>query len=237
MMYKNLNIQRKVSKILLKALSEHGFALAGSGAIREHNLITRATEDIDLFTIKQYENTFQQAVEIALKAIHSNSFAAQAKLNGSFARIVIEIDNTTTLTVDMGVDFRSQKPAVLEIGQVLSLEDAVGSKVAALYSRGEDRDFLDVDAIRQSEKFDDKELIHLAKNIDAGFDLKYFAARLKDAEKINIESVSKYSITKPQLDQIKHRYTVWCNQILEAMRQTPFIQKILAKLSLRKFEE
>lgn len=44
-------VQRKVARIALAGVA--GFALAGSGAIREHGVIDRPTEDIDLFTTSQ----------------------------------------------------------------------------------------------------------------------------------------------------------------------------------------
>ncbi len=52
--------------------------------------------------------------------------------------------------VDLGIDWRSREPVALEVGPVLAIEDAVGNKVAALYSRGEVRDYLDVDHITVS---------------------------------------------------------------------------------------
>ena len=42
--------QRQAARIVLAAIAPVGFALAGSGAIREHGLIHRPTHDIDLFT-------------------------------------------------------------------------------------------------------------------------------------------------------------------------------------------
>ena len=68
----------------------------------------------------------------------------------------------------MGVDWRKAEPAVLAIGPVLSLEDAVGNKLSALYSRAYPRDFLDVDSIRVSGKFTDAELIRSAVERDPG---------------------------------------------------------------------
>ena len=44
--------QRRIARLALEAAGdEAGFALAGSGAIREHGLIDRPTEDVDLFTV------------------------------------------------------------------------------------------------------------------------------------------------------------------------------------------
>jgi hypothetical protein len=40
----------RATHLALTALAGGGFALAGSGAIREHGIIDRPTQDIDLFT-------------------------------------------------------------------------------------------------------------------------------------------------------------------------------------------
>ena len=41
--------QEQVTAVLLTAIGEFGFALAGAGAIRAHGLTDRPTQDIDLF--------------------------------------------------------------------------------------------------------------------------------------------------------------------------------------------
>ena len=60
---------------------------------------------------------------------------------------------------------------MLAIGPVLSLEDAVGNKLSALYNRAYPRDFLDVDSIRASGKFTDSDLIRAAIERDPGFEV------------------------------------------------------------------
>ena len=43
------NRQRNIARLALQAAGAHsGFALAGSGAIREHGLIDRPTEDVEV---------------------------------------------------------------------------------------------------------------------------------------------------------------------------------------------
>lgn len=54
--------QRDVARIALAATHQYGFALAGSGAIREHQLTDRPTEDVDLFTVISHRNSFSAAV-------------------------------------------------------------------------------------------------------------------------------------------------------------------------------
>ncbi|KQQ20731.1 hypothetical protein ASF48_09025 [Rathayibacter sp. Leaf299] len=47
---RNEDLQREITRVALDALEGTAFALAGSGAIREHGVIDRLTEDVDLFT-------------------------------------------------------------------------------------------------------------------------------------------------------------------------------------------
>ena len=99
--------QREITRLALRSLDGTGFALAGSGAIREHGLVDRPTEDVDLFT---------SDVDL-------------------FARLEVTTADGHQVDIDMGADWREAEPAVLAIGPVLSLEDAVGNKLSALYSR------------------------------------------------------------------------------------------------------
>lgn len=52
-----------------------------------------------------------------------------------------------------------------EVGPLLSQSDAVGNKFAALYGRGEARDFVDVDAIRADGRFTDEQLLSAAAGV------------------------------------------------------------------------
>ena len=53
--------QREVTRIALASVE--GFALAGSGAIREHGVIDRPTEDVDLVTANADEDAFSLAID------------------------------------------------------------------------------------------------------------------------------------------------------------------------------
>jgi len=44
-------LQSRVTALLLGAVGDAGFVLAGAGAIRQHGLTDRPTEDVDLFTV------------------------------------------------------------------------------------------------------------------------------------------------------------------------------------------
>ena len=83
------------------------------------------------------------------------------------------------------------RPAV---GPVLSIDDAMGSKVGALYSRGEVRDYLDVEAIRRSGWFCDEQLLMAASGRNPGFHLDMFLRRLDCARRIAPDDVEYYGV-------------------------------------------
>jgi hypothetical protein len=138
-----------VTRIALASVE--GFALAGSGAIREHGVIDRPTEDVDLFTANADEDAFSVAIDHVTARLRSSGCEVELTRRAEhFARLHVVTAEGVQLDVDLGVDWRQDQPVRLAVGPVLSLDDAVGSKVGALYSRGEVRDYLDVDAIRSS---------------------------------------------------------------------------------------
>jgi hypothetical protein len=124
--------QREVARIALAGVD--GFALAGRGAIREHGVIERPTEDVDLFTTSQDVTAFSAAVD---QVTHSCGGAATVSSNrraAQFARLRVDSADGVQLDLDLGVDWRQDDPVILEVGPVLSLSDAVGNKVSALYT-------------------------------------------------------------------------------------------------------
>lgn len=53
--------QRRITTALLDALGPHGFALSGAGALREHGILDRPTEDVDLFCEQKSDADFAAA--------------------------------------------------------------------------------------------------------------------------------------------------------------------------------
>jgi len=197
--------QRDVTRIALASVE--GFALAGSGAIREHGVIDRPTEDVDLFTANADADAFSVAVDHVTARLRSSGAEVELTRRAEhFARLHVVTGEGVQLDVDLGVDWRQDQPVRLAVGPVLSLDDAVGSKVGALYSRGEVRDYLDVDAIRSSGRFSDEQLLTAAADRDPGFRLDMFLWRLDGAQRISPDDVERYDVTAPQLAALQSRY-------------------------------
>jgi len=48
-------LHQRAASIALRAAGEHGFALGGGNALIAHGLISRPTQDVDLFTDREAE--------------------------------------------------------------------------------------------------------------------------------------------------------------------------------------
>lgn len=208
------DIQREVTRVALDALDGTGFALAGSSAIREHGVTDRPTEDVDLFTSNVNIENFGRSVDQVLEQLRSTGYVVdEGRRTDQFARLHVQTMDGVQVDIDMGMDWRQADPVTLSVGPVLSLEDAIGNKVSALYSRGEARDFLDVDAIRSSGHFTDQQLVDAARERDPGFEVPIFAAQLERARTITPDRVSEYGVDADELAAIQQRFAQWASQL------------------------
>lgn len=211
--------QRKIAKIALDATQDDSFALAGSGAVREHGLISRPTEDVDLFTVQNSASRFEAAVDSAIESLRQHGYRVDENLrNPGFARISVSSEASEyTTDVDFGIDWRSSPPVHLSIGPVLAEPDAVGNKVAALFSRGEARDYLDFDSIRECGGYSDRELIELASGVDPGFDVDMFERTIRRVSLISEEEVSQYGVSSGELAEMQNRLSDFARQLSEGV--------------------
>lgn len=209
----DLELQKSITRAALNVLGDRGFVLAGSGAIREHGMIDRPTEDIDLFTSRNDPAAFAESVNTLIVALRGIGYTVeQIRTAQTYARLEVR-HGDDALHVDLGVDWRKDPPTRLAIGPTLSLDDAVGSKVAALYSRAEARDFLDVDRIRRSGRYTDAELLAEAAQRDPGFDVDMFRRELANIRRLRPDDVRVYGVSADHLEEIRVRYRTWADEI------------------------
>jgi hypothetical protein len=216
--------QRHVASVVLGEIGSAGFALSGSGAIREHGITDRPTRDVDLFaTSATGPEAFAAALAASEDVLREHGYeVTQTRSTPQFARLLVQSvngpDPGPVVEIDLAIDWRAEPPAQLAIGPVLALGDAVGNKVAAVYSRGEARDYLDLDAIRQSERFTDSELLTLAKEHDPGFETAMFTQQLRRVRDLSPVETAEYGITASHLEQIKSRLGAWVAELVESQR-------------------
>jgi Nucleotidyl transferase AbiEii toxin, Type IV TA system len=214
-------LQRELTRTALTALDGHAFALAGSGAIREHGIVDRLTHDVDLFTNDLDPAAFESAVEELTGELRRAGYDVdEVRRAPQFAQLRVTTADGRSVDMDLAVDWREREPVTLSVGPVLSIEDAVGSKVGALYSRTEARDYIDVDAIRATGRFSDAALITAAAGRDAGFDLDMFAHQLELVQKIAPDRFAEYGVDAAQTDALKARFSMWATELRGKRRAT-----------------
>lgn len=207
--------QRMVASIALRTISDSGFALAGSGAIREHGVIDRPTQDVDLFTPRVDAGAFEEAAAQVETAWRDAGLDVVARSRASrYAQFLVSPGGGAWTEVDLAVDWRAKDPVRLEVGPVLDLEDAIANKVSALYGRSAARDFLDVDAIRSSGRYTDEQLLLISEDRDPGFDRQLFARQLRQVGRIESGEVAVYGVAAQQWDRVQDRTLEWSQSIV-----------------------
>ena len=153
-MSEDRDLQFEVARTILAAVDEHGFVLAGSGAIREHGIVDRLTRDVDLFTNRYDAAEFDRAVSEASVVLASAGYVVEERRRAEyFAHLNVTAADGLQVDVDFAYDWRGAEPTRLQVGPVLSVDDAVASKTNAVYTRLEARDLIDLDAIRSSGRY------------------------------------------------------------------------------------
>lgn len=176
-------LHRQVATIVLRAVSRYGFALAGGNALIAHGLIDRYTQDVDLFTDR--EGGVEAAAGAAEAALHAAGFRAERRdktaglsdvwdgMGEGLAEWILTAPDGQQTTLQMACFSRGRQPVTMSVGPVLDLEDVVASKVAALATRVEPRDY--IDTASALEHYSAGQLISLARRHDPGLDDRDFA--------------------------------------------------------------
>lgn len=105
--------------------------------------------------------------------------------------------------------WRAHAPVILEIGPVLHPDDAVAGKMDALCNRWAPRDFLDIDAILTSGRYDRERLLAVAAEHNPGFDTALFAESLSYLHRIPDRDFTAYGVPSAQIGAMRDRFATW----------------------------
>lgn len=88
-----VRLQREITSEVLAVCSDRGFVLAGGGALREHGLTARPTEDIDLFTNTLDAENFQAARDAVVERLQESGWNVTIGRSAeTFATLIVEDD-------------------------------------------------------------------------------------------------------------------------------------------------
>jgi hypothetical protein len=193
----------------LEAAERYGFALAGGYAVQAAGFLQRPSEDIDLFTVWGRRSEFETAADAIVAAYRSAGLRVEVeRRHDTFIRLTVS-DGVEAAKVELGVDMRAREPLRISVGPVLHPDDAVANKMGALYERAFARDFIDIDAVLRSGRYDEAALLQLAERSDITFDRGVFAEALAQAQLLDDDDFAQYGLVGAQLDQLRRRFADW----------------------------
>jgi hypothetical protein len=205
---------QSLARIGLEAAERYGFALAGGYAVQAAGFLQRPSEDIDLFTAWERRDEFETAAGAIVNAYVVAGLSVEVeRRHDTFTRLTVS-DGVQTAKVELGVDMRANEPVWISIGPVLHPDDAVSNKMGALYEPAHARDFIDIDAVLQSGRYDRRALLQLAERADITFDRHVFADALAQAQLLDADDFAPYGLAGDDVDALRTRFAVWRAELL-----------------------
>jgi hypothetical protein len=102
---------------------------------------------------------------------------------------------------------RDRRPVTMDVGPVLDLEDVVGSKVCALASRAEVRDYVDTAAALR--RFTVDQLIGFARRLDPGLTDEDFADAGARLDRLDDAVFARYGLGPRDVTRLRERLVAW----------------------------
>jgi len=202
-----------LAQIGLDAAERYGFVLAGGYAVQAAGFLQRPSEDIDLFTAWERRGEFDIAAEAIVNAYRAAGLSVEVeRRHDTFTRLTVS-DGEQIAKVELGVDMRANEPVRISIGPVLHPDDAISNKMRALYDRAVARDFIDIDAVLQSGRYDRGTLLHLAESADISFDRTVFAEALAQAQLLDPDDFAPYGLAGEDLVGLRQRFASWHEEL------------------------
>jgi hypothetical protein len=211
-----LPFHERLARIGLEALESHGFVLAGGYAISTHGIGDRLSADVDLFTNVYAPGLFEISVARLRAAFMTEGLAVHDnRIGQTFADFSVTDGKTQeTSSIQLGVNYREFTPATFEVGPVLDVRDAVAGKMSALWSRGETRDFIDIDAVVRSGRFSRDEVLAIGDRQEAlPFDRAMLADRFRSVRAKSPESFEAYEVGEAWRLSIVEHFLDWADEI------------------------
>jgi hypothetical protein len=210
-------LQREVATIALRTAAQHGFALAGGNALIAHGIIDRPTDDVDLFS--DQETAVAAAADAVEGALRAAGFEAERRDQGGgledifyglgegLAEWIITAPGGQQTMLQMAYFDRTRGPVTMDVGPVLDLEDLAGSKVCALASRVEPRDYVDTAAALR--RYTPDQLMGFARRLDPGLEDRDFADAGTQLDRMPDGLFTRYGLSPQDVARLREDFAAW----------------------------
>ncbi|TDC71540.1 hypothetical protein E1200_01800 [Actinomadura sp. GC306] len=200
--------QFRLVGIALDVVGDRGFVLGGGHAVQMHGMGARPSEDIDLFSSRR--GSPEQVADDVIAAYASQGLRPEvARRTPDLVQMTVTDSDGNACKVDLGVFWRAHAPVILEVGPVLHPDDAVAGKMDALFNRWAPRDFLDIDAVLASGRYDHDRLLAVVAEHNPGFDIALFAESLSYLHRIPDRDFTAYGVPVAQIAVMRDRFAAW----------------------------
>lgn len=160
--------QVRVARIFFGLKASEGFVVAGGAALLASDLVSRPTQDLDLFASTPIVSVAEAKAALIRALKRRGCSVVEIHDSPTFCRLVVA-DGTDQVLVDLAIDSPPMSPPTLTLlGPTLVPLELAGRKLLALFGRAEARDFADVYVLAQHFSMED--LLNEAARLDPGFD-------------------------------------------------------------------
>ncbi|APU43439.1 nucleotidyl transferase AbiEii/AbiGii toxin family protein [Streptomyces sp. TN58] len=213
------DLHHRLIRIGLEALAkDFGYRLAGGYAVQAHRLVSRVSDDVDLFTpIARAEGELPQAIARLVEAYESAGYKVQVTQQAQvYARLHVTDPGTGAQSkVKLVGDLLHHPPVDSDLGPVLHLDDLAAAKTGALFGRAEVRDAIDVDALLRAG-YSRARLLELAALNEAEPNLSEYVSALARVEHHTDKQFAAYGIDAQVAAAIRGRFADWRRELSQA---------------------
>ncbi|WP_329010211.1 nucleotidyl transferase AbiEii/AbiGii toxin family protein [Micromonospora rifamycinica] len=207
---------REVARVALTAAGRHRFVLGGGVAWAAHGLVTRPTEDVDLFA--DVEGAAEAAAEEVRTALERAGYTVavadpDSDLGALFEGFDRDIRDFVVGRGDRRIRLslarldRYRSPVVMDLGPVMDVRDLIANKTAALVNRREARDYIDVAAALAHYPVD--ALLALARQVDPALADEDVRAAGRYLDRLPDRRLARYGLDPEQIAQVRRRLADW----------------------------
>ena len=208
---------QRLARIGLEATAQYGFVLAGGYALSVHGIGDLPSQDIDLFTDAREDAIFSAGRDALINAL--NAYGLQVAIqadNPGFLDLTVSDPLTYEISdMQLGKDYRAYPPVpIANVGPALDQRDAIAGKMSALWSRGETRDYIDIDAVIRSGLHTRDEVLALGDSKERfPMDRHMLADRFRQGRLHDPSDYARYGIGARQRETIIVRFAKWADSL------------------------
>ncbi|MGW0879238.1 nucleotidyl transferase AbiEii/AbiGii toxin family protein [Streptomyces sp. NPDC002671] len=209
---------RRLLEDLVSVGSPYVFVLAGGYALQAHGLLRRPHANLD-FASESTEPMERMARAVGA-ALEARGRQVRATAVTALTAQLTVTDPPTGRPCELALHKEAfwQPPELTEYGPALSLEDAVGTKIRALYDRGAAVDLIDAQAAAARFSLPDLEELGRRHAHDP-FDLPTLQSRLTGSDFYSEADFTRYGLDEPAVTALRAWAQHWSDDIAERLME------------------